>query len=105
MKIQNQRSVWDLSGGGALLFPFQLCPLRWLRGVDRVSSPLSNHQLLFLPLTQLSCLCWLHVDGVAGKASSVEKETVLHIAFEEGDSGSGSGSSSAVVGRGWVSFP
>ena len=45
------------------------------------------------------------MDGVAGKASSVEKETVLHIAFEEGDSGSGSGSSSAEVGRGCVSFP
>ena len=28
------------------------------------------------------------MDGVAaGKASSVEKETVLHIAFAEGDSG------------------
>ena len=40
-------------------------------GALRVSSPLSNYQLLFLPLTQLSCLYWLYVDEVAGKASSV----------------------------------
>ena len=65
------REVWDLGGAGTLLFPFQLCSLRCLRGFDRVSSPLSNYQLLFLPLTQLSCLYWLYVYEVAGTASSV----------------------------------
>lgn len=85
---KSSESGVSLQIGHSLKFDHDIGGRQKARGIGRVSSPLSNHQLLCLLLTQLSCLGWLHVDGVAaGKASSVEKETVLHIAFAEGDSG------------------
>ena len=47
-----------------------------------------NCRLLFSPLSQLSCLYWLRVDGAPKQGLRCgEKETALDVALAEGDSG------------------